>query len=392
MINQMNATEGWLWGVQKSEKKMGLWRAARLNSVMKNEIYRMLRENKDVFSRLDGKTVLITGATGLIGYNLVASIMLYGMKGTNPPKVIALVRNIKKARKMYQDFNEEYLKFIVWEAAEKMDVSETVDYIVHAASQTSSKAFIERPTETIFTAVDGTRNILELARRKKVKSLLYLSSMEAYGTPKSDEKIRENHPAEMDSMSVRSSYPESKRMCEALCSAYWAEYGVPAKVIRLTQTFGPGVAYDDSRVFAEFARCAVEGRDIVLYTRGETKRNYLYTMDAVTAIFTVLLSGELGEAYNAANENTYCSIYEMAEVVAKECGQGQIKVQVQEDGSQSFGYAPILHMNLDAGKLRKLGWKAQTSLPEMYHFLCAYMVENAAVAATWEEKREGKCE
>lgn len=352
-----------------------------MNSVMKNEIYRMLQNNKDAFSRLDGKTVLITGATGLIGYNLTASIMLYGMDRTNPPKVIALVRNMGKARKMYQNFSEKYLKLISWETSENISISDAVDYIVHAASQTSSKAFIEQPVETIFTALDGTRNILELARRKRVKGFLYLSSMEVYGIPGSEKKITETHPAEIDSMSVRSSYPEGKRICEALCSAYWAEYGVPANVIRLTQTFGTGVAYDDSRVFAEFARCAIEGRDIVLHTKGETKRSYLYTMDAVTAILAVLLLGKPGEAYNAANEETYCSVYEMAEMVAKECGQAKIRIKVQDEGCQSFGYAPTLYMNLDSEKLRQLGWRAQTALPEMYRLMCAYMVENASKEA-----------
>ncbi len=349
-------------------------RADKLNSVMQSEIYKMLQENNVVFSQFDGKTVLITGATGLIGYNLIASLMLYGTDRTNPPRVIALVRNMEKAKKMYQDFNEEYLKFIVWEASEKIDITETVDYIVHGASQTSSKAFIERPVETIFTAVDGTRNILELAHRKKVKSFLYLSSMEVYGTPGSDKKIIETHSAEMDSMSVRSSYPESKRMCETLCSAYWAEYGVPAKVIRLTQTFGPGVAYDDSRVFAEFARCAIEGRDIVLHTRGETKRNYLYTMDAVSAILTVLLKGENGEAYNAANEETFCSIFDMAQLVCSECARDNIKVDIQID-QEERGYAPTLIMNLDTRKLTELGWRPYYSLSEMFRLLCLSMKE-----------------
>ena len=118
-------------------------------------------------------------------------------------------------------------------------------------------------------------------------------------------------------MNVRSSYPESKRLCESLCSAYASEYGVPAKVVRLTQTFGVGVSYNDGRVFAEFARCAIEGRDIVLKTKGQTKRNYIDIDDAVNAIFTVLLKGVAGEAYNVANEDTYCSIYEMANMVAE---------------------------------------------------------------------------
>ena len=130
-------------------------------------------------------------------------------------------------------------------------------------------------------------------------------------------------------MKVRTSYPESKRMCESLCTAYASQYSVPVKVLRLTQTFGPGVRYDDGRVFAEFARCAIERRNIVLHTDGATRRSYLYTADAVSAILTVLLKGIAGEAYNAANEATFCSIREMAQLVCSECAGGKIGVEIQ---------------------------------------------------------------
>ena len=139
------------------------------------------------------------------------------------------------------------------------------------------------------------------------------------------------------------------------------------RVLRLTQTFGPGVDYQDARVFAEFARCVIEGKNIVLKTKGETKRNYLYTADAVTAILIVLLEGKIGEAYNAANEQTYCSIYDMAVLAAEHCAAGRISVEVQgEKNAEALGYAPTLHMNLDTGKLRALGWKASCTLPEMF--------------------------
>ena len=124
------------------------------------------------------------------------------------------------------------------------------------------------------------------------------------------------------------------------------------KVIRLTQVFGPGVKYDDSRVFAEFARCVLEKKNIVLHTKGETKRNYLYTFDAVTAVLTVLLKGENGEAYNAANEETYCSIYEMAQMVANDIGN-DIFVEIVEKNINDFGYAPTLKMNLDTDEIEK---------------------------------------
>jgi nucleoside-diphosphate-sugar epimerase len=315
---------------------------------------------------IEGKNILVTGATGLIGFTLISALLYYGKKTKNPPKVIALVRNIEKAKRLYKDFPQENLVFFVSDIIEPIHIEGKIDYIIHGASQTSSKAFVNEPVETIKIAVEGTMNVLELAKEKKVKSFVYLSSMEVYGSPESDEKINENHDTNLDTMSVRSSYPEGKRMCESLCTSYCTEYGVPAKVIRLTQTFGPGVLYDDGRVFAEFARCAIEKRNIILHTKGETKRNYLYTADAVTAIFTVLLNGENGEAYNAANEATYCSIYEMAELVSNECTDNQIKVEIQIEDKNKFGYAPTLKMNLDTEKLNKLGWSATKLLCEMF--------------------------
>lgn len=313
-----------------------------------------------MFEELKNKTVMVTGATGLIGQALVKELLV------NEAKVIAVVRNKEKALRM---FGDNVNIFFVVSDITKLEVRQyAADYIIHAASNTSSKAFVSDPAGVINTAIEGTTRTLEIAKLSNVKAYVYLSSMEVYGTPASDEKINELHSTNLNTMVPRSAYPESKRLCESLCAAYASQYGVSAKVVRLTQTFGPGVQYNDGRVFAEFARCAIEKRDIVLHTKGETKRSYLYTEDAVNAILTVLIKGQAGEAYNAANEDTYCSIYEMAELVANHCCSGQIKVRIEEDDISSFGYAPTLHMNLDTGKLRSLGWKPETNLAEMFRF------------------------
>ena len=315
----------------------------------------------------EGKSVLITGATGLIGRTLISRIYEWNECAANPVSAVALVRDERKAQDLLGKYIPRGLKILASDVRTVKPRDIGVDYIIHAASQTSSKAFIETPVETVMTAVEGTVNMLEFARANHVDGFIYLSSMEVYGTPETDEKIDETHPTNLDAMKVRSCYPESKRMCESLCASYASEYGVPAYVVRLTQTFGPGVSYNDGRVFAEFARCAIEGRNIILNTKGETKRNYLFTGDAADAIFTVLANGTPGEAYNAANEDTYCSIYEMACLVAKECAGGSIEVEIRERADAAkLGYAPTLHMNLDTGKLRSLGWEPKLGLADMY--------------------------
>lgn len=315
---------------------------------------------------LCGSTVLITGATGLIGKAIIHKLLDYNRQVHVPIKIIAVVRSPNKAKKIFRE--DVNLDFWVTDICDLKAENRNVDYIIHAASQTSSKAFVENPVETSVTALVGTINTLEFARKNPVKSFVYLSSMEVYGAPTSDEKISETSASNLNTMTVRSCYPESKRMCESLCTSYMSEYRIPVKIIRLTQTFGPGVEYHDGRVFAEFARCAVENKNIILHTSGDTKRNYLYIDDAVDAVLTVLLRGESGEAYNAANESTYCSIYEMACLVAEKCAKKQIEVIIKaDDGAKNLGYAPTLHMNLDTTKLQKLGWQASVNLEDMYH-------------------------
>ena len=303
---------------------------------------------------LIGKKVYITGATGLIGSNLVNELLK--IKGID---IILQVRNKEKAKRMFG----ERVKYEVCELLDTPKYEGRVDYIAHCANPTSSQFFVNNPVETINLAVNGTIKILEFAKEKNDDGFVFLSTMEVYGYPERGHKVKENEGGSFDTSVVRNCYPLSKQTCESLCAAYASEYGVPTRVLRLTQTFGPGVDYNDGRVFAEFARCAIEKKDIVLKTKGETEREYLYTLDAVSAILTVLLDGKDGEAYTAANEDTFCSVYEMAKMVADMSG---INVLIKEQDITKLGYANTLHMDLDTSKLKALGWKPNFGLKEMF--------------------------
>lgn len=336
---------------------------------MQRKIYKYM-SNKLDFSFIDGSVILITGATGLIGKTLIKRLIKYDVH------LIAVVRNIQKAKTIFFGYDSNKLSFINSDILELIPKNMGIDYIIHTACVTSSKLFIEKPTEVIRTTVVGTDNILRMALCNNIKKFIFLSSMEVYGTPVSDEKIIEEHCSNIDTMNVRSCYPESKRLAENLCSSYCKEFNIPICVIRLTQTFGPGVLYEDNRVFAEFARCIIEKRDIILHTKGETKRNYLYTEDAVDAILTVLKKGVPGEAYNAANEDTYCSIAEMAQFVVDNFGNGISSIKYDFSTNPSLlGYAPQLKMNLSCEKLNKLGWHANTDMYTMYKEMIKEMMD-----------------
>lgn len=319
-------------------------------------------------------TILITGATGLICSQIVYALAWHCDKEQKNIKILALVRNSDKAERMFGNLIAAGLvKLVVGDIEAVIELEESVDYIIHGASATSSRYFVEKPVKTITTALNGTRNVLELARNKKVKKLVYLSSLEVYGSPDhTKEYITEQDYGYIDPMQVRSSYSEGKRMAECMCVSYVREYGVPVVVARLSQTFGPGVSYQDGRVFAEFARCAIEKRDIVLHTRGNTVRTYCYLRDAINALFFLLLRGESGQAYNVTNMETAISIRDMAELVCTLSEDISVTVDIPEDLT-SLGYNPEMVIRLDSGKLQRLGWKATVGIEEMLTRLIASM-------------------
>ena len=334
------------------------------SSVLKEDIRANARRVD--LRELEGHRVLITGGTGLIGYSLVSTLLEWNqIYASEPIHIMLIVRNEEKARKMYGE--KENLQYLISDIERITMTSESVDYIIHMANPTSSKMFVTKPVEVIKTAVNGTINLMDLAVEKKVLGAVYLSTMEIYGVPEWDERISEDHISNLDHFNVRASYPESKKMCETVCLSYYSEYNVPVKILRLTQTFGPGVKYDDGRVFAEFARSAIENRDIILKTEGKTKREYLYTADAVCGILLALIKGKSGNVYNLANEETYCSIREMAELVADRVAGGKIKVRMEiPDNLMEYGYAAELSMNLVTEKIQNIGWEPQYDLQTMY--------------------------
>ena len=306
------------------------------------------------WEKLCEKTILITGATGLIGTSVVKGLFIANQKRNLRLKIIALVRDVKKAEERFADvLSSDVLGLKNGTVEDLPQFDEPIDYIIHGASQTASREFIDHGVETIRTSVLGTMNLLQLAKEKSVDGFVYLSSMEVYGYPKKGHKVKEFEIGTMSPLDLRNSYPISKILCESLCCAYAYEYKVPAMSIRLTQTFGAGVHYNDKRIFAYFAKCVAEKKNIVLKTKGETERCYLYTTDAVTAIFTILLKGKPGNAYNAADETTYCSIAEIAKRVAE---SGGIEVEFDIQDEDTNGFPQTLYMYLDTSPLKRLGW------------------------------------
>ena len=315
-------------------------------------------------------TFLVTGATGLIGSLVVRTLKYISEHKGLDLWILMLIRSREKADQVFgRDYDSEKKMAVVTDIREQIDIYGSIDYIIHTACITESALMVRQPIATFLTSVEGTKNILELAvKHAELKGVLYLSSMEVYGiTNQEDNPVSEDKLGYLDLTNVRSSYQEGKRAAEFLCTSYYAEYDLPVMTARLAQTFGPGFPETGNKVFAQFARSAIENKDIILHTSGLSMGNYCYTADVIKALFCILEKGKAGQVYNVVNEQNTMPIRDMAELVATKLADGRINIIYDiPESPLVYGYAPEARMRLSGRKLRSLGWYPEIALVDMY--------------------------
>lgn len=334
--------------------------------VLQEDIQTIIADQNIPWETLRQAKVLVTGATGLIG-----SLCIRAMQALPfPVQIHALVRDKERAAAMLG----EDVRYIVGDIRASVSDLDELDYVIHCASITKSKQMVDTPADTLEIAIDGTRNILQLAQKCHAKGVVYVSSMEVYGvTAPEQNPVTEEKLGYVDLTAARSSYSEGKRAAECLCGAYYHQYSLPVKVARLALTMGAGIPLSDNRVAMQFAKSAVHEEDIVLHTAGKSNSNFVYTSDCIRGIFTILLSGEAGQAYNVCNEAETRSIGEIAALVADRIAGGRIKVVYDIPEGNAFGYAPDVVLRLSAEKLKALGWTPHISLEDAYRRLIRYI-------------------
>ena len=316
---------------------------------------------------IKNKSFFITGATGFLGSAFIFALMEANKKYSLNLKIACYVRDIKKAEKL---FGQCCLDYVTGDLSTDFELPYEVDYVIHCASPTASEHFIKYPVETFWENVTFTDRLIKKVLNSKCSGFLFLSSLEVYGTSNSERELNENSVSLYSMHDVRNSYPLAKIAIEELLYMYYKEYGLPVKIARLTQTFGPGIFYNDKRVFAQFARSVVENKDIILKSKGETMRNYCYVSDAVSALFYILCNGQNGEAYNVANDDTYISILDFAKLFCKYNDKTSVKFEY-EDNSKT-GYLPLNKVQLDNKKLKSLGWKSKNDINQIVAKFCDY--------------------
>lgn len=324
------------------------------NAIYKNDLDSVISLYD--LSSLRGKTVMVSGATGMIGTFLIDVLMRSGC-GVN---ILALGRSEKKALPRFPSyFSSSLFRFYECDITRPLeDLDCTVDFMIHAASTTHPVAYSTEPVGTITANVIGTMNLMDYGLVHGLKRFVFLSSVEVYGENRGDtERFDEHYCGYIDSNTLRAGYPESKRLCEALCQAYRKEKGVEVVIPRLARTLGPTMLMSDTKAISQFIRKGLAGEDIVLKSTGSQLYTYTYCADAASGILACMLNGVDGHAYNIGSENNEITLKDLATLIADRCGV-DVVFDLPDDVEKA-GYSTATKALLDSGLARaELGWQA----------------------------------
>lgn len=336
------------------------------NKIISSDVARILSSEIIDWERFNGKSVLITGANGMLPSYLVYTLLELNNRCI-ATKVIALVRSKEKAERIFCDYlSDENLEILVQDVCNEIKYSGEIDFIIHAASQASPKFYGVDPVGTIMANVRGTENILRLATEKQCESVLYFSSGEVYGQVDNHD-ISETEYGYIDPTKVRSCYGESKRMGENLCVSWSYQYGTPVKIVRPFHTYGPGMQRNDGRVFADFAYNIFDNKDIVLRSDGSAERAFCYITDASIAYFKVLLDGKDKEAYNVGNQDACISIRNLAKMLVNLFPEKHLKCvfDIDENDMRTGKMkSPLTRSVPNTAKLKALCWNPSVTIEE----------------------------
>ena len=308
-------------------------------------------------TELAGKSVMVTGCTGLICSAVVDVLIRWNETHADKIKILAAGRSEKKVAERFAPYvAKDWFVFAHYDAsAADNHFSERCDYVIHGASNAAPGKIMKEPVETMLDNVLGVKGLLDYAKESKAKRVMFVSSSEVYGKKENAEPFRLGEYGYIDLLNSRNSYSVGKRAAETLCVSYADEYGVESVIVRPGHIYGPTATRSDNRVSSAWAYDVTEGKDIVMKSDGAQIRSYCYCLDCASAILKVLLKGENRHAYNISNPDSVINIRQMAELLAKSAGV-QLRMELPTE-EEKKGFNPMSNSSLDSTELLELGWK-----------------------------------
>ncbi|EAK6915984.1 NAD-dependent epimerase/dehydratase family protein [Campylobacter coli] len=330
-----------------------------MNEILERRL-KLLEDNFGFnIDKMTNKKILITGANGYIGS--ILTLILH-----HNAKLYCLVRDKDKMIKRFQEICGDIDKISIYEDLHK--IKDKIDVVIHCAAPTQSDFFIENPIDTVDIIYTNTKNILDFSKKNNVEKVIFLSTMEIYGDVIGD-NIVEDDIGKFSITNIRNSYPLAKQISEFMVHSYSKKYSLSASIARLTQTIGPTAQINDNRVYMDFIRSAVKKSKITLFTKGETKREYIDVFDVAMAIIFIACEKKLFEIYNISNPNIFISIYDLAKIISNKLN-AELVFDLQRDTSR---YLPPFIRKLNSDKIYQLGWKPlfglNQSLDDMINYI-----------------------
>ena len=309
------------------------------------------------WEKLKGKSVVLSGASGMIGSFLIDTLMSKNMDGLNC-SIYAIGRSREKAEQRFTEYwGDEHFHFISHNINVPFQSDEIPegDYLFHLASNTHPLQYSSDPIGTITTNIIGLKNMLDLAENLNSERIVFASSNEIYGENRGDvELFEESYCGYIDSNTLRAGYPESKRCGEALCQAYRKQKEMNIVIPRFTRTYGPTMLMSDTKAISQFIKKGIQGENIVLKSKGDQKYSYTYVADAVSGLLYILFLGKDGDAYNIADEASDIALKDLAGIIAEYVNR-KVVFEIP-DAAEAIGYSKATKALLDGGKLKELGW------------------------------------
>lgn len=330
------------------------------NQIVMNDMENIFNYGSD-FSKLKNKSILITGATGMLASYYLGFLLYLNKYHNYNIKIYALARNEEKLDKVVDDYKEN-VNYIVQDVTKPIKIDDNIDYIIHMASSANPKTLVNNPVSIIDANVIGTKNVLELAKDKNAE-VLFTSTREIYGKIENRDEIKENDMGILDNSIVRSCYPESKRLAENMIVSYGYQYNVNYKIARIAHSYGPGmIIHDDGRIMSDLLSNIINNENIVLKSSGDALRAFCYVSDATLALLLITVSDKNNEIYNVSNETEEISIRNLAEKLIEMYPDKNLKVVYDIDKDSGTKYVNFKRTKLNDEKLYSLGFTPQVNL------------------------------